>query len=63
MPSGRFEQEKETMLLNDPACGTAVTWTLRDWPRAMVNADGAAVKFTPFPGLPQFVLYATGLDI
>jgi hypothetical protein len=62
MPAGRFEQEKETALLNDPVCGTTTIWTLPDWPRDMVKLGGDAVKYAASPG-PQFALYATGPDI
>ncbi len=61
MPSGRFEQEKETGALNGPVCGTAATLTLADCKRGMVSVDGDAVRLT-VPG-PQFGLYATGPDI
>jgi len=63
MPSGRFEHEKETGLLNDPVCRTAATWILLDCPRAIVVLAGDVVKFTAFPGEPQFGLYVTGPDI
>src|SRR5690242_1465391 len=61
MPSGRFEQEKETGELNDPVCGTTATLTSADWERAMVRVDGDAVRLT-VPG-PQFGLYVTGPEI
>jgi hypothetical protein len=61
MPSGRFEQEKETGELNGPACGIAAIFTLADCARAMVKAEGDAVRIT-IPG-PQFGLYVTGPDI
>ncbi len=32
MPSGRFEQEKETGLTNDPDCRVTATWMLPDCP-------------------------------
>jgi len=61
MPSGRFEQEKETGLTNDPDCRVTATWMLPACPWGMVNADGDAVTFAT-PG-PQFALYATRFDI